>query len=71
MNMKLLITMACMFLVASSAVYFYLDKERQAEAIKADEQQKMSAVCPETQPGRKWASMKAMNEACRAQGYID
>jgi uncharacterized membrane protein YebE (DUF533 family) len=71
MMMKPLVAMACIFALTSVALYFYQDYNDRADALNAAEQQKMSALCPETEPGQKWASMKAMNKTCRAQGYID
>jgi uncharacterized membrane protein YebE (DUF533 family) len=69
--MKTIAVMVAIFITIVVAFFFYLDQEKQAEATKAEEEQKMSALCPETQPGHKQENMKAMNKACRAQGYID
>lgn len=71
MIMKSIAAMAAICLTIVVSFLLYLDREKNAEATKAAEEQKMSALCPETQPGHKWQSMKTMNQTCRAQGYID
>lgn len=68
---KPLVALTSAFVIGALATYFFEEYEAKAEAAKETERQKMSAMCPDTLPGRKLASMKAMNQACRAEGYID
>lgn len=69
--MKLLIAAACLAVIAGVGLYFYRDHQAQAAAEAYAKERNMLNVCRETQTGRKWQSMDAMNKFCREQGYIN
>lgn len=69
--MKFLIGAACLAAIAGVGLYFYRDHQAAVAAEAYAKERNMQNVCRETQPGRKWANMNAMNGFCKEQGYIE